>query len=242
MEQLKFKKLDYSVKKEDGTEEIVRINEMFERNGKQTQFNLGVGKYDVSVATGPSFESKRQEAASSMLEMSKANPQVMGVAGDLIVKSMDWPGAQEISDRLKKTLPPGLADDPKKQPLPPEAQAQMAQMNQIIEQLTAKHNEAMDKLENKTIELESRERIEMQKLQVQLQIEMAKIDATDSLALFKAEMAQLERRMNLLRQNEPIDDESQENQDFEMAEGPEMGAQPSDQPATGGLSPGQYVE
>lgn len=227
---------------EDGTEEIVRINEMFERNGKKTQFNLGVGKYDVSIETGPSYATKRQEAASSMLELAKSVPAMGTAAPDLIVKNLDLPGAQELAERLRKTLPPGLADDPKKQPLPPEAQAQMAQMNQIIEQLTAKHNEAMDKLENKTIELESRERIEMQKLQVQLQIEMAKIDATDSLALFKAEMAQLERRMNLLRQNEPIEDESQENQDFEMAEGPEMGAQPSDQPATGGLSPGQFVE
>lgn len=227
---------------EDGTEEIVRINEMFERNGKQTQFNLGVGKYDVSVATGPSFETKRQEAASSMLEMSKANPQIMGVAGDLIVKNMDWPGAQEISERIRKSMPPGIADDPKKQPLPPEAQAQMAQMNQLIEQLTAKHNEAMDKLDGKTLELESRERIEMQKLQVQLQIEMAKLDAQDSIALLNAELSQIESRMNLLRQNEPIENESQENEGFEEMSGPEMGAMSPDQQATGGPSPGQFVE
>ncbi len=32
------------------------------------------------------------------------------IIGDLIAKNMDWPGAQEIADRLKKLLPPGLAE------------------------------------------------------------------------------------------------------------------------------------
>jgi hypothetical protein len=51
------------------------------------------------------------------------------------------------------------------QPLPPQAQAQMQQMNQMIEQLTSAVHEAHDQLDKKTIEIESRERIELAKIQ-----------------------------------------------------------------------------
>lgn len=234
---------------EDGTEEIVWLNKMFERNAKQVQINLGIGKYDVVVTTGPSYATKRQEAASSMLEMAKTAPQVMGAAGDLIVKAMDWPGAEEVAERLKKTLPPGMADDPKKNPIPPQAQAQIQQMNQMIEQLTEQLKHKTEQINTKAIELESKERIEMQKLQVELQIAMAKIDATDSLAVFQAEMAQLEGRLNLLHQNLPVGAASQDSAPPPQPQ-PGMNGPGPVQPAphqitqqpTGGSSPGEFVE
>jgi hypothetical protein len=197
---------------EEGEEEIVRINQEFERNGELVYYKLGVGKYDVSVDTGPSFETKRQEAVASMLDLTRSYPQIMQVAGDLLVGAMDWPKAKELSERIKKTLDPNITEDAKNQKVPPQLQAQMGQMSQMIEGLTQKLNEAQDKLENKTLELESKERIEMQKLQVQLQIAMAQIDAKDSLAMFQAELAQIEGRMALLRFNEPIENETQEQE------------------------------
>jgi hypothetical protein len=33
------------------------------------------------------------------------------VAGDLFVKNMDWPGAQEIAKRLQKTIEPRILED-----------------------------------------------------------------------------------------------------------------------------------
>src|SRR5690606_11604069 len=126
-----------------------RINEAFERNGQMVLYNLSVGKYDVVVETGPSFATKRQEAAISMLEASKTNPQLMAVAGDLMIKNMDWPGAQEIAERIKKTLPPGLAEDKDQKPIPPEIKAQMDQMGQMIEALTNQLNEATETIKTK---------------------------------------------------------------------------------------------
>jgi hypothetical protein len=39
-------------------------------------------------------------------------PQAAGVAADLIARNMDWPGADEIAERLRRTLPPQVTGDP----------------------------------------------------------------------------------------------------------------------------------
>jgi hypothetical protein len=222
---------------EDGEPEIIRINEVFERKGEKVRYDLGVGKYDVTVSVGPSYASKRQEAASSMLELSKVSPQVMGAAADLVVKNMDWPGAHEIAERLKKTLPPGLADDPKdKKPLPPEVQAQMAQMSQMIQKLQQDSGDLLREREQRLVEIESRERIEMKKLEVELAIETAKIDAKDSLALLSHEIASIGERLSLLNASAPIDSDDQGQEQPMGAPEPAAPAQVPPGPADGAMS------
>ncbi len=241
---------------EDGSVDMVKVNEVFEHKGKQVNYQLNHGKYDVTVSTGPSFATKRQEAVESMLSLTQSFPKVAEVAADLMVKNMDWPGAQEISDRLKKTLPPGLADDPesKKQPIPPEVQAQMQQQTQLIEQLTEEVKVNSELVNTKRMELESKERIEMAKLQVQLEIKAAEMGSKEALAMLHSEIAQIEGRLNHLQYNVPIGEPEQqqpeqiqqempqpqqqppqqfENQSFENAAPDGAGPQP-----TGGFPPG----
>jgi hypothetical protein len=190
---------------EDGEAEMVKINQLFEKNGEVKEYNLGLGRYDVTVSTGPSFTTKRQEAVESMLALTQSYPQVAQAAGDLIVRNMDWPGSKEIADRLKKMLPQGLADEPGDQkPLPPQIQAQMQQMHQMIEQLTQHLNDANQKIETKSVELESRERIEMAKIQAQIEIEMAKMGSKESLTLLSHEIAEIQNRLNLLNYEQPM--------------------------------------
>lgn len=192
---------------EDNEQQIVKINALFEKQGEQKFFNLSIGKYDAVCEAGPSFATKRQDAAQSMLEMSKANPQLMQIAGDLMVKNMDWPGSTELADRLKKTLPPGLADqdDKNKKPLPPEVQAQMQQMSQMIENLTHTLDEQSEVIKAKRMEIESRERIEMKKLEVEVELKMAEMGSKESLAVLQHEIAQISQRLDLLNISAPID-------------------------------------
>jgi hypothetical protein len=231
---------------EDGEHKLVPINQDFQdESGQMIKHDLGAGKYDVTIDTGPSYATRRQEAASAMLELSKSIPSIGGAAPDLVIKSMDVPGATELADRLKKTLPPNLIDDPKAKQIPPQVQAQMQQMGQMIEQLTQKVHEAHDQLDQKRLELESKERIEMAKLEVQLEIERAKIDAKDSLALLNHEIASIEQRLQLLNIGQPFELEPQNQfqeppvNPAQPPQGPEMGA--GDIP-TGGASPGQPME
>lgn len=226
---------------EDGEQRIVKVNEPFKENGKEVLYELSAGKYDVTVDVGPSFATKRQEAAASMLELSKAVPQLIQIAGDLMVKNMDWPGAPEIAERLKKTLPPGLSDDPKQnaQDVPPQVQAQMQQMGQLVDQLTAKLNELQTEKEQKLIEIESRERIEMAKVQSNIEIEMAKLGSQEAIELLRQEVAQIEQRLALLNYDQPIETESESFPEEERE--PMMAAEPEGIP-TGGASPGTPME
>lgn len=96
----------------------------------KTIYNPGIGKYDVRIVTGPSYATKRQEAADAMEKVAQANPQLWATAGDLIVKHMDWPGAEELAERLKKTLPPELQDGAQS----PELQQAKQQLQMLQEQ------------------------------------------------------------------------------------------------------------
>jgi len=122
---------------DDGDERQVTLNTPHvDERGVRRLYDVTSGTYDVIVATGPSFASKRQEAVEAMVQVSQAYPQLLQVAGDLFVKNMDWPGASDIAARLRKTIPPELLDE---QGATPEEQVQQLQqaMQQMTQQLEA---------------------------------------------------------------------------------------------------------
>jgi len=98
-------------------------------------YNPGVGKYDVVATTGPGYATKRQEALEAMAQLLQGNPQLWQVAGDLFVKNMDWPGAQEMSKRFAKTIDPKLMSDGEDNPALAAAQQQMQAMGAEMEQM-----------------------------------------------------------------------------------------------------------
>jgi hypothetical protein len=95
-------------------------------------YNPSIGIYDVVVTTGPSYATKRQEAMEAMQMILQTNPQLWAVAGDLFIKNMDWPGAQEMAARFTKTLDPKVLDNTDESP---EAQMMRAQMNDMANQM-----------------------------------------------------------------------------------------------------------
>ncbi|HEX2801044.1 MAG TPA: portal protein, partial [Phenylobacterium sp.] len=94
-------------------------------------YDLTVGKYDLTVRSGPSFNSRREEAASEMLELIRAFPAAAPLIGDLLAKNLDWPGADEVAARLRAMLPAQARG------ASPEAQAAQAQMAKLAQALTA---------------------------------------------------------------------------------------------------------
>lgn len=103
-------------------------------------YDLTIGKYDVVVKTGPSFATKREEAATQMTELIRAYPPAAPILGDLLVENLDWPGAAEVSKRMKRMLPPQLQDGQDGRPgLPPEIQQQIAQGTELIQKLQAEN-------------------------------------------------------------------------------------------------------
>jgi hypothetical protein len=95
--------------------------------------DLTAGKYDLTVTTGPSFTTRREEAAMQMTEFVRAFPAAAPVIGDILAMNLDWPGADEIAERLKK-INPALQGNS----IPPEVQQMIEQGQQAIQELTQK--------------------------------------------------------------------------------------------------------
>lgn len=147
----------------DDSAELVPIN-MWDDANQRYMFDVSRGKYDVEITVGPSYATKRMEAADSMLQFIQAVPMAGQIAGDLIAKSMDWPGADEIAERLKKALPPGLADDEGDDP---EAK---------IAELTAQAQQMSEQMQMLQQELEKVDQIELQKAQAEIAQKEAELE------------------------------------------------------------------
>jgi hypothetical protein len=119
----------------DGSENLVDINKPQVMNGQESvQYDVTTGAYDVTLDTGPSYATRRQEAQDGMKAFLQAFPEAAPVIGDLYAKGQDWQYASEISERLQAVLPPQikqmiekdkLAENPDAEP-DPQQQAQQA--------------------------------------------------------------------------------------------------------------------
>lgn len=132
-----------------------------------------VADFAVTISVGPSYDTLRQEAVEGMTATAQAWPKLMDVAGDKIIRTMDWPMADEIADRVAKTIPPELMTDQDKQkhgneqtvdtpqgPVPvSQASAVIAQLNQQMQQMGQMLQEAQSGMAKAQLDAESRERV-----------------------------------------------------------------------------------
>jgi hypothetical protein len=131
-------------------------------------YNPNVGKYDVCVVSGPGYATKRREALDAMAQLLQATPELWHIAGDLFVKNMDWPGAQELAKRFQKTLDPKLlaGDDQS-----PELQKAQQQLQELMQQ----YNQAVSMLQNVQHSMEARE-LDLKRFEVQIKAYSAETD------------------------------------------------------------------
>lgn len=127
-----------------GEARLAPVNQKFEAQAEDAAgevrkiekiYDLGAGKYDLTVRSGPSFTSRREEAASQMIELIRAYPPAAPMIGDLLAKNLDWPGADEIAQRLSAMLPgqlKGVAPEVE------QAKAQIAKFAQALQAAGAK--------------------------------------------------------------------------------------------------------
>jgi len=120
---------------DDGKHELVTLNQRVQdTQGVSKVLNdVTIGEYDVVMETGPGYNSKRQEAVDAMLPLLSANQELFNVAGDLVFRNMDFPGAETIADRLAAANP--LAQINPKSDIPPQVQMQLVQSQQQLQVL-----------------------------------------------------------------------------------------------------------
>jgi hypothetical protein len=169
---------------EDEASKVVRINAEHTdpATGKVQNFDMTKGKFVPIVTAGQAFDSKRMESFDTMQQLVQSAPTMLPMFGDILFKNSDMAGADLLSERFKKMLPPNLQDNEGDQPIPPQAQAQMQQLQQHAQALNA----ACQHYEQQIQQLQ----MEKQAKVVENQGKLQAIDAK-----FKADMALEDKRL-----------------------------------------------
>lgn len=148
---------------EDGSAETKKINAPapeVDENGQPVRDETGqvimamhdvtAGKYDLTVTTGPSFTTRREEAAAQMTELVRAFPQAAPFIADIMAKNFDWPGADEIAERFEAMNPM------KQQQIPPQVQQALQELQAKVQELTGETQRLKDGHDIKRFEAETK--------------------------------------------------------------------------------------
>lgn len=165
---------DVSVRRIDGQAAVERVNDKQHPDA----VDLTGDAHDVTINTGPSYESQREEAADFADTIAKI-PGVFEKVGDLITRLRNLgPIGDEIAERL---APPGsLGPDGK--PLPPQAVQIIQQLKQAHDQINA----YAQQLEEELTEMKQKEqarvvdneyKVKITKLDNEAKIAIAEINA-----------------------------------------------------------------
>lgn len=177
---------------EDETQKFVRLNDPMDPNS----IDMSVGDFDVALATGTSYTTRRVEAAQAMMDAVQVFPQLMTVAGDLVAKAQDWPGADKIAERLEQAMQSSQVDP--------------AQMQQLQEQLQRLQ------VENTTLKMEAKNDAE------KLEIDRYKAETDRIKALSDHEVDANDMEMSAIKMildgSAKLDEQDIRREEFEMTQ------------------------
>lgn len=179
----------------DGAEDYETVNEMVpgppDEEGMPTTVrvnDMSAGKYDCVVTTGPNFSTLRQEAAEIYGQLFPPDSPMYPFVADLIAKNLDYPGSDELAERLLMAAPPQVQQKMAEgKDLPPEvmaAQAQVQQAMQMVQQQGQLVQAAAQEVEQNKAEAE--------KAKAEVQTAIANLKTEE--ARFQAKVAQVEAK------------------------------------------------
>jgi len=160
---------------EDGAPDTTTINEKVRDPISQAitkvKNDMTGGLYDTVVDTGPGYQTKREEAAEAMLELltTPLGEMTAKVAGDVVVRSMDFPEADTIADRMAAMIPGAQID--KDSDIPPKAQMMIKGLQQQLQQMQQSHMALELELKTKSSLEQMKQQSETQRLQMREQAE-----------------------------------------------------------------------
>ena len=197
---------------EDGAEDYVTLNQAIRdpQTGEEVVLNdLSKGKFDVTVSTGPSFSSQRQEFTDFMMSMSQSNPELFAIGSDLVFEAMDMPFSDKFAERAKAMLPPPIQQlIGKDKKMPPEVQQGMAQVEQAMQKVQ-EQSQAMQQ-EAARIHEES---MKLDANKAQISADLAKLQSADR--VMRADFDKMKAQFELMQEkarNEMLQSQTQDGQ------------------------------
>lgn len=129
-----------------------------------TIFDPKTGRYDVEADVGPSYGTQREEAANAFSQIMQANPAAFQLVGDFWAQNSDFPGADQLADRLRKGLPPQYTGGPS--PQEQQLQAQLQHVTQTAQQTLQKADAEIAELKAENVRHAERANEKMEELQI----------------------------------------------------------------------------
>lgn len=173
----------------DGESKTINL---FDKTAEGILADVTIGRYDVRMDTGPSYNTQREQNFQMIMQLLSMNPQLFAIIGDILLQNSPLLNAKEIAERIKKTMPPNLLGE--EGGLNPEqAKAQIQQMDQIVQKMTAD----LEKLQKLVDDKDKEQQLKMviAELQANKDIEVAKINASS-----RADVQELRGVVELLKQ------------------------------------------
>lgn len=205
---------EVKVRDKMGDARLVKINQpTVDKDGKPVQYDFSKGDYGVTVSTGPSYQSQFEALEEFTNELAGSNPQMFMLVGDLIVKMRNFgPEAEPLIDRLKKMLPPQLQEENGKEINP----GAVAQMQQVIEQLTQQLNQMSEERDLKLLEIQAEDRRNERDNKTRLAVAELNAQVKENIAQLTVSMDQIAARMQ--QQWSAINSSQQHEQNLEAGD------------------------
>ena len=151
-------------------------------------FDITAGKYDLAVEAGPSYTTRRVEAAEQMTAMFQAMPDAAPLLGDIWAKMQDWPMADKIEARLAEARKAQQGPSPEQQKMELESQKlqmqaqhdqakSQADMQIQQQQMQLDAAKAAQEIQIEREKAEAQIEIERMKAGVQMQLQSQKVNA-----------------------------------------------------------------
>lgn len=136
----------------DGTVKTTRVNEPYlDDQGQVQQHMLSNGQYEVVLSSGPSYETARQQVADKLgTVIGAVPPETQAYFLDVWAGSLDFPGSEDLAQRLKTLVPPAALsaseqEDPKTQLV--VLQNQLKQAAEALQMLQQQNQQATQQSE-----------------------------------------------------------------------------------------------
>lgn len=164
--------------------------------------DMSVGEYAVTISSGVSYASNKEAMMDNILELARNNPQMFPIIADWYVQQLDMPGSEEVSDRLRATLPPNILAmiDAKGDNSNPsdiirtqaqklsQAMQQTQMMSQHLEMLASENEKMKSEQEIKIAELMQKKQINDDNNNVKMSMQEADHNQQDQIAKLNATM------------------------------------------------------
>jgi DNA-binding ferritin-like protein len=149
--------------------------------------DLSQGDYAVTVESGPSYATAREQTRDYMMQLVQSDPQILAIGGDIIVKAMDFPDADKLAERMQAMMPPPIqqllqADKAKMGQGGPPDPAQLMQQVQEMSQQLQQAQQMMQQAQQHMQELESGQQAKMAQVQSDEKVAVARLQSEEQLA------------------------------------------------------------